>query len=465
MAIDGVKSLSDPESIANLKRYVEEFLNRNKYNPANPMDGNFAIAYKNHVARMTEALSSTRGLSFIQLQSALKAMNPGPIGTGKLLNPMIVTGPPPGAEGIMTDALDVPLASLNPGSENSKNLDRLQKESIRINSLNKKINLYSEDEKSTDYYYIDNQNIYLPNPDGTSREQVIPGVEISKPDFSKIFEKKSRGFDFGDGEKGYLRFEPKTQSRKKKTESMIAKQKSFENQDSFFHFAELEKGYITEDQFNEIGIEDTTNYMPFFLEDMRSGGKRIYFRAFFKNLRETIAPTWSQDQYFGRVDPVGIYMGTSRTVSVSFAMIAFSPEGFTTLWRKLNQLAKLLYPTMQNGVMTKAPVSRLRIGDVICDFAGNGLTGYISSPLELDYSDSLWEINEWIGFDSQREVGKAPQMVTVSFTFQVIHETTPQIDQDFNFNTDFFRRIGGLQETPVSGEEDVGEDVTGDDGT
>lgn len=467
MAVEGIKSLSDPQSFANLKKYVEEFLNSNKYNEKNPMDGNYAIAYKNHVARVTEALNSTKGLNFIQLQSIFKAMNPGPVGTGKILNPITPYGPAPGAEGVMTDSLDIPMASLNPRSEQSQNLDSLLKEALRINEeyKNKNMNLYSEDAKATEYYYIDNQNPHFANPDGTSKEQIIPGVEISKPDYSKIFEQKARGFDFGNGEKGYKRFEPKIQSRKKKSTSTIAKQKNFENQDSFFHFAELEKGYITEDQFNEIGIEDKTNYMPFFLEDMRSNGKRIYFRAFFKNLRESIAPTWNQEQYFGRVDPVGIYVGTSRTISVSFAMIAFSPEGFTTLWRKLNQLSKLLYPTFQNGVMTKAPMARLRIGDVICDFAGNGLTGYISSPLELDYSDSVWEVNKWVGFDAQREVGKAPQMVTVSFTFQVIHESAPQIDQDFNFDTSFFRRIGGLQEGVVNDEESIGEDSVGEDGT
>lgn len=468
MTIEGIKSLSDPESVANIKRYAEEFLNSNKYNVNNPMDGNYSIAYKNHILRVTEALKTARGLEFIAIQGALKAMNPGPIGSGKILNPLTPFGPPPGMEGIATDSLDVPVSSMNPGEERSAREDFLKLQSLKINSeySQRKINLYDSENKSTDVYYIDNDQPESENANGTMREQVIAGISVSKPDYSKIFEKKSYGFDFGSGQKGHTRFEPKTQARKKKSQAQLAKEKTFENQDTFFHFAELRKGYITDEQYTEIGIEDGSNYMPFFLEDLRSNGKRIYFRAFFKNLRESIAPSWTQEQYFGRVDPVGIYMGTSRSVSVAFSMVAFSPEGFTVLWRKLNQLAKLLYPTFSNGIMIKSPVSRLRIGDVICDSSGNGLTGYISSPVELDYSDATWETSQWLGFSESVQLGKAPQMVNVSFTFQVIHESAPQIDPDFNFDTSMFRRIGELDELNVGTlDEDVGEDSANEDGT
>ena len=227
--------------------------------------------------------------------------------------------------------------------------------------------------------------------------------------------------------------------------------RNVENYDSFFSQDELVDGYITGGDEKE-GTSDSTNYLPFFLEDLRSGGKRIYFRAFFKNLRESITPNWTQENYFGRVDPVGIYMNTSRQVSVSFAVVAASPAGFTVMWRKLNALAKMLYPTFKDGAMAKAPVCRLRIGDVVCDSAGRGLTGFISSAIELDYTDSTWEIREWTRYSNVVELGKAPMMATISFTFQVIHEQNPSVDDDYNFDMSFFRRIGASPQGSLDGE-------------
>jgi hypothetical protein len=448
MAIDGVKSLSDPVSVANMKKYVEELLKKNLYSKENPSSGNPIIAYKAHIDRVSRALSSTQGLDFIAFQGALKLMNPGPIGTGKVLSPLTPFGPPPGGEGIFTDSADIPVSYLSPLVDNTIMQDKLKHEGKKTleEYKSKEYNLYDSEHKTTDYFYIDNDQ---PESGGTDGNQLanINGVQYSVPDYASVFEAKSVGFDFGTGEKGTKSFKPNKSKRAAASEKLRRRRAALENNDSFFIASELETGYVTAEQAEQDGLSDATNYMPFFLEDMRSGGKRIYLRAFFKGLSEQITPSWSQENYFGRVDPVGIYNGTSRNVSVNFAMVALSPAGFTAMWRKLNVMAKLLYPTFQNGTMVKAPVCRLRIGDVICDQAGAGLTGYISSPLSLDYTDSPWEISEWTGFANVTEMGKAPQLVMVSFTFQVIHERQPYVDADYNFDTTFFRRVGGLTET------------------
>ena len=91
----------------------------------------------------------------------------------------------------------------------------------------------------------------------------------------------------------------------------------------------------------------------------------------------------------------------------------------------------------------------MRIGDLICDTNGNGLPGYISSPIEFDYTDSPWEITQWVG-PGIVEPGKAPMMIKVNLTFDVIHETTPKLDENGNFDTTNFRRVGGLTEAQES---------------
>lgn len=452
MTIEGVKSLSDKSSIEAMEKYVDELLSQNIYTKTNPnWNGNAFLSYKNYLVTVGKAIANTNTLDLVALQTAFKAMNPGPIGTGKVWNPIALVGPPPGAIGRMTDSADIPDASSNPRSDFSRRQDKEKQEARqaqqkKIDSLN----MYDVENKFNDKYYIDIDQPNVTGQDGMQTVQPVPGVSYSIPDYSKLFERRSVGPDFGDGQKGYNHNAPIKASRISAAEEVIRRRSAIQNDDAFFARSDLVDGLIdvSGEELPE-GVSDAGNYMPFFLEDLRSPGKRIYFRAFFKNFRESIAPEWSQEKYFGRVEPVGIYMGTSRSISINFAVVAMSPAGFTAMWRKLNALTKLLYPTYRNGVMVKSPVARLRIGDVICDQSGNGLAGYISSPLELDYSESPWEISEWTGYSDILEMGKAPMMALVSFTFQVIHERNPSLDEDGNFDTSIFRRIGGL---PNSGD-------------
>ena len=418
-----------------------EILKGNMYHPDKPMDGNPIIAYKNHLARIARAIE-TNAILAIPTQSALKAMNPGPVGTGKILNPAFLFGAPPGQMGMVSDSEVDPNGS--PIPDNDVRRDILKADSLARNEENRKYNLYTDE------------------PDGGADQNFYVDTVEETVDIDAIFERRSTGFDFGTGEKGYKGYKPKREAKKRNSTDGDRRNYEFaiSQYDSMFSSGDIEKGYVGPIEFDSIGIEDASNYLPFYLEDMRMSGankRRVYFRAFFKGLRESISPSWTQENYFGRVDPAGIYTGTSRTVNVSFALVSISRSGFTTMWKKVNQLAKALYPTFINGVMVKAPVYRIRIGDLICDETGEGLPGYICSAVDLDYTNSTWEISKWVDGDISK-LGKAPQIITVSFTFQVIHERNPQVDGDGNFNTSLFRRIGKLSESEVSAQDGEGED-------
>lgn len=431
--------------------FVKELLTKNQFHPDNPADGGFVVAYKNHIARVSKALA-THGSETVPLQQGLAIRNPGPPGTGKIINPLFPFGAPPAAVGGVTIFADIPPGSSGGIPAVDERRDVLKQDSLIKAKRFAELNLYTD------------RNTSLENSYEATQFDTRDGVEIEVPDLSKIFEVQNAGFDFGNGQRGYKGYKPNTQSRKFRDEERTRRERAISNDDAFFAEEELANGFVSESLFDSEGISDATNYLPFFIEDLRrpSGQKqRIYFRAFFKSLRETIAPQWAQENYFGRVDPVGVYTGTSRSIPLSFVVVAMSKQGFTTMWRKMNQLAKMFYPTFRNGVIVKSPVCRLRIGDVICDEAGTGLPGYFSAPLDLDYSEATWEISEWLGFDISRELGKAPQMITVSTTFQVIHDFNPQVDETGAFDTSAFRRIGALREQPVD-IEDGGTEVVGD---
>jgi hypothetical protein len=81
------------------------------------------------------------------------------------------------------------------------------------------------------------------------------------------------------------------------------------------------------------------------------------------------------------MDPVQIYKGTTRTVSVGFTLVSTSREDYDMMWYKINKLTTLFYPQWTQGtkvvsgdnvftqpfsqVLGASPIVRMRVGDVI----------------------------------------------------------------------------------------------------
>ena len=121
-------------------------------------------------------------------------------------------------------------------------------------------------------------------------------------------------------------------------------------------------------------------YVPFYIQDLRTN-EVIAFHAFLTKLSDNIKADYDSVSGYGRMDPVKIYKGTTRTVSVGFTLMATSREDFDMMWYKINKLTTLLYPqwtkgsTVQAGgniftqpfsqVMGASPIVRVRVGDVI----------------------------------------------------------------------------------------------------
>ena len=122
-------------------------------------------------------------------------------------------------------------------------------------------------------------------------------------------------------------------------------------------------------------------YVPFYIQDLRTN-EIIAFHAFLTDLTDQITPNFDAKSGYGRLDPVRIYSNTTRSISVSFAMIATSKEDFDEMWYKINKITTLLYPQWTQGtklshsdgakfvqpfsqVIGASPIVRLRVGDII----------------------------------------------------------------------------------------------------
>jgi hypothetical protein len=169
------------------------------------------------------------------------------------------------------------------------------------------------------------------------------------------------------------------------------------------------------DQLPSSVIDDDDAYIPLSFTDLRPTGNRfrtIYFRPIITSLNESFAPSWGEENFFGRVDPVAKYQNTKRTISIGFDLHALSPEDLKAIYQKLHWLQSLVYPEIDNDFLYKSgPVCRMRVGDVISS-RGQGLAGYINS-LDFDYTDSIWELEKG---------SKVPRSVPVSLSFTVLHD-------------------------------------------
>ena len=127
---------------------------------------------------------------------------------------------------------------------------------------------------------------------------------------------------------------------------------------------------------NELDAE----YCPFYLHDLRTN-EVLGFHAFLGDLKDSYSVSYAESGGYGRIDKVKIYQDTTRSISLSWHMVATSTKDFDSMWWSLNKLISMIYPQFSMGkpvkagskkfimpfsqIPTASPVIRLRVGDVI----------------------------------------------------------------------------------------------------
>ena len=168
----------------------------------------------------------------------------------------------------------------------------------------------------------------------------------------------------------------------------------------------------------------------------RPDGKSVMFQPFITSLSENFNPSWNQQNYFGRVDPVATYQGTSRSISMSFKMVCFDRGELEVIFRKLNWLTSMVYPEYENDAYGRGPVVRMRVGNLM-SADGTGLPGYLTN-LGLSYDESIWEMDD---------LAKLPRNINVTLGFQVLHDKSIGLVKDSSGRFVF----GGLNNYQIGG--------------
>tara|TARA_R110001583_G_scaffold13394_8_gene57689 strand:- start:348 stop:1481 length:1134 start_codon:yes stop_codon:yes gene_type:complete len=192
--------------------------------------------------------------------------------------------------------------------------------------------------------------------------------------------------------------------------------------------------------------------------------KAVYFKAFIVAYNETFNSDWASETVYGRTDPIYMFKGTQRQISLNFKVPAFSEgEAYENLGR-VQKLTQYLYPTyIDDGgggrIIGQSPLIRMKVmnlathgtpdnsnfdqalyhrtrasqtsgSQLFAEYKSNyrandGVLGVISS-VQIDHN------LEKEGVLEKASNTILPKLIDVSVTFNCIHEQTIGFDSTGN---------------------------------
>jgi hypothetical protein len=196
-------------------------------------------------------------------------------------------------------------------------------------------------------------------------------------------------------------------------------------------------------------LEQDTAMVVSFLHE--PSGEDVYFKAFITTLNESYSSDWTEEQVFGRTDPIQLFKQTTRRISLGLKVPAETKgEAFDNLAR-IGKLTQFLYPSYSNigqaNTLSQGPVLRMKVMNLIRNIGSttqdsaasdpdgtaapsSALASYKSSP---DSSKGLMGIITSLSINHNLENGDVgllhhgantilSTMIEINIDFTVIHE-------------------------------------------
>lgn len=126
----------------------------------------------------------------------------------------------------------------------------------------------------------------------------------------------------------------------------------------------------------------------------------VKFRAYIKDLQQSVKPEYKSYQYIGRIEKFISYTTVQRSITFKLGIVAFSKDELEGVWRRINYLTGLAYPYGFNRGIMQPNIVRLSIGNVYVN-----QPGYIDS-LNTNFSDlsETWDIDKEVPIAAQMDI-------------------------------------------------------------
>ena len=222
-------------------------------------------------------------------------------------------------------------------------------------------------------------------------------------------------------------------------------------------------------------------------------GKKIYFKAFIESYNETFSSDWSPETIYGRSDNIQTYRDTTRNISLSFKVPAFSEgESYENL-AKVQSLIQFLYPSYSSingdsaGTIMQPPFVKLKVMNLVQnDFDNNNTirnfsslfdkhvalagaeNGVVGAILSLNVDHSLINTEASIIEKSSGRSGESgaaiiPTLFTINLSFKAIHNYPLGWNTVKNFESQMYPFSARLGESTTAVEEGATNQAPTDD--
>ena len=170
----------------------------------------------------------------------------------------------------------------------------------------------------------------------------------------------------------------------------------------------------------------------------------VHFKAFLTDLTDDFQSSWNSEEVFGRMDPIGTFSGTKRTISIGWDVPAANLPEAKSNADALKTLTSMLYPgysgnpvsvdsqsVVTANSISKSPLVRVKFANLIAaadgtgeDAKDGGLLGWIDGiNLAPDVSQ---------GFIIQGKIHYA-KLYKLSIKLNVLHEHELGFDDQGNY--------------------------------
>lgn len=167
---------------------------------------------------------------------------------------------------------------------------------------------------------------------------------------------------------------------------------------------------------------------------------QVQFKGFITDMSDNFQSSWETEEVYGRMDPIGTFKSTKRTITLGWTIPANSVGEAQSNFDAIRTLTSMLYPGYSAGQMTvngesfttansisKPPLIRLSYANLIQAANGEGLLGWVDG---FNVQPNLE-----MGFFIENK-NQFPKVYTMSCNFNVLHEhdlgwsTSTKIVQD-----------------------------------
>lgn len=148
-------------------------------------------------------------------------------------------------------------------------------------------------------------------------------------------------------------------------------------------------------------------------------GKNVSFKSFLTDFSDNFASSWGSEEIYGRADPLMIFKGTKRTITLAWDVVASSEKEAEENLQKISLLLTMLYPVYKEennaSSISSSPLFRVKFANLIQNAqSGEELIAAIDG---FNYKPIL---DEGV-FESEQMPNLYPKAVNLTCNMHILH--------------------------------------------